>query len=53
MGTASHQPNQSSLERTVSELLAAARPLPDGDDMVIDDLTTDEETAFYEAIRNA
>jgi hypothetical protein len=41
-----------SLEKSVEEILAAARPLPSVDEMTIEDLTEKEERAFYEAINN-
>jgi hypothetical protein len=37
-------------EESVEEILAAARPLPPLDEMIIDDLTEDEARKFYEAI---
>ena len=42
-----------SLERSVEELLAAARPLPFGDEMVIEGLTEEEERVFLDAVLNA
>lgn len=42
-----------SLEKSVTSTLAAARPLPAGDEMIIDDLTEDEERTFFEAIQRA
>ena len=39
------------LEKSVAAILASARPLPDGDEMVIDELTDDEELRFADAIR--
>jgi hypothetical protein len=39
-----------SLERSKKEVLAAARPLPSHKDMVIEDLTDEEERIFVEAI---
>jgi hypothetical protein len=36
----------------VEEILAAARPLPPLDEMIIEDLTEEEARAFYEAIDN-
>lgn len=41
-----------SLEKSVEEILAAAHPLPPLDEMIIEDLTDEEERAFYEAIDN-
>lgn len=41
------------LEKSVASILAAARPLPLGDEMIIDDLTEDEERRFFEAMRRA
>lgn len=46
-------PRAVSLERSREELLAAARPLPPHEDMVIEDLTDDEERIFVETILNA
>jgi hypothetical protein len=40
-----------SLEKSVEEILAAARPLR-LDEMIIEDLTEEEARAFYEAIDN-
>lgn len=42
-----------SLERSKEEVLAAARPLPPIEEMVIQDLTDDEDRIFLEAIFNA
>ena len=39
------------LEKSVADTLAAARPLPPGDEMIINNLTEDEEKAFENAIR--
>ena len=39
-------------EESVEEILAAARPLPPLDETIIEDLTDEEERAFYEAIDN-
>ncbi len=41
------------LEKSVASILAAARPLPAGDEMIIDGLTEDEERKFFEAMRRA
>lgn len=41
------------LEKSVVEILASAQPLPSGDEMVIEDLTEEEERLFFEAIRDA
>lgn len=41
------------LERSKHEVLTAARPLPDDDDSVIEDLTDDEDRLFVDAILNA
>lgn len=50
---AAHEPDYGdSLEESVEAILAAARPLPSGDEMVIEDLTEEEERRFFEAIRN-
>jgi hypothetical protein len=42
-----------SLERSREEILAAARPLPPIEEMLIDDLTDDEDRIFLETIFNA
>jgi hypothetical protein len=42
-----------SRERSREEVLAAARPLPPHEDMVIEDLTDEEERIFVEAILDA
>jgi hypothetical protein len=42
-----------SLERSREEVLAAARPLPPHEDMLIEDLTDEEERIFVEAILDA
>jgi len=42
-----------SLERSREEVLAAARPLPPHEDMMIEDLTDEEERIFVEAILDA
>lgn len=41
------------LERTREEILAAAKPLPPAEDMLIEDLTEDEDRLFLDAIFNA
>lgn len=46
-------PQGASLERGREEVLAAARPLPPHEDMVIEDLTDEEERVFVEAILDA
>lgn len=43
-------PNETSLELPVEELLRRARPLPPHEEMVIDDLTDEEGTAFLESV---
>lgn len=40
-------------EKPVPDILAAARPLSSIDEMIIDDLTQDEEDAFHDAIRDS
>lgn len=46
------QPNHDdSLELPVEELLRRARPLPPHEEMVIDDLTSEEGDAFLAALR--
>jgi hypothetical protein len=42
--------NGVTLERGREAVLAAARPLPPVEEMLIDDLTEDEERLFVEAI---
>ena len=39
-----------SLEQSKEEVLAAARPLPPHEEMLIEDLTDEEERIFVEAI---
>jgi hypothetical protein len=39
-------------EESVEEILAAARPLPLLEEMMIEDLSEEEARAFYEAIDN-
>jgi len=46
---ADRSPGQS-LELPVEELLRRARPLPPPEEMVIDDLTEEEQEAFWAAI---
>lgn len=41
------------LERSKNELLAAARPLPPVEEMLIEDLTDEEERLFVDAILHA
>lgn len=41
------------LERTREEILAAAKPLPPLEEMVIEDLTDEEDRRFLDAIFNA
>lgn len=41
------------LERTREEILAAAKPLPPPEEMLIEDLTEDEDRRFLDAIFNA
>jgi hypothetical protein len=45
-------PRGESLEKSVEEILAAARPIPPLDETIIEDLTEEEEQAFYDAIDN-
>ena len=52
-GAAEPAPRGVSLERSREEVLAAARPLPPHEDMVIEDLTDEEERVFVEAILDA
>jgi hypothetical protein len=42
-----------SLERSREEVLAAARPLPPHEEMLIEDLTDEEDRIFVEAIFDA
>jgi hypothetical protein len=42
-----------SLERSRDEVLKAARPLPADDEVLIEDLTEDEDHIFLDAILNA
>jgi hypothetical protein len=42
-----------SLERSREEVLRAARPLPPDDEVLIEDLTEDEDRVFLDAILNA
>jgi hypothetical protein len=42
-----------SLERNRDEVLAAARPLPDDEDVVIEELTESEDQLFLAAIFNS
>jgi hypothetical protein len=39
-------------EESVEEILAATRPLPPLEEMMIEDLTEEEARAFYKAIDN-
>jgi hypothetical protein len=41
------------LQRSKEEVLAAARPLPPHEEMLIEDLTDEEERVFVEAILDA
>lgn len=43
-------PRSAMLERTRDEVLRVARPLPPDEDVVIGDLTEDEDRLFLEAI---
>ena len=45
--------NGATLERSREAVLAAARPLPPAEEMLIEDLTEDEERLFVEAILDA
>jgi len=53
LGAPKPVPRGASLERSREEVLAAARPLPPHEDMVIEDLTDEEERVFVEAILDA
>lgn len=46
-------PKSATLERTRDEVLRAARPLPPDQDVLIRDLTEDEDRLFLEAIVGA
>lgn len=49
-----HRPTHGhSLEESVEDILANAQPLPFGDEMIIDDLTEEEQRVFLDAINNA
>jgi hypothetical protein len=41
------------LERSREDVLRAARPLPPDDEVLIEDLTEDEDRIFLDAILNA
>jgi hypothetical protein len=45
--------NGATLERSRETVLAAARPLPPTEEMLIEDLTEDEERLFVEVILDA
>ena len=45
--------NGATLERSREAVLAAARPLPPAEEMLIEDLTDEEERLFVEAIVGA
>jgi hypothetical protein len=45
--------NGATLERSREAVLAAARPLPPAEEMLIEDLTDEEERLFVEAILDA
>jgi hypothetical protein len=42
-----------SLERSREDVLKAARPSPPGEEVLIEDLTEDEDRVFLDAILNA
>jgi hypothetical protein len=46
-------PSSATFERTRDEVLREARPLPPDDDVLIGDLTEDEDRLFLEAISAA
>jgi hypothetical protein len=46
-------PKSETLERTRDEVLRAARPLPPDEDVLISDLTDDEDRLFLEAVAAA
>jgi hypothetical protein len=48
-----HPRNGATLERDRQDVLKAARPLPQGDDVLIEDLTDDEDRIFLAAIFDA
>ena len=45
--------NGATLERSREAVLAAARPLPPAEEMLIEDLTDEEERLFVETILDA
>lgn len=45
--------NGTTLERSREAVLAAARPLPPAEEMLIEDLTDEEERLFVETILDA
>jgi hypothetical protein len=47
-----HQNESEHLELPVEELFRRARPLPDHDEMVIEDLSEDEGEAFLAAVES-
>jgi hypothetical protein len=47
-----HQSEHEHLELSVEELFRRARPLPDHDEMVIEDLSEDEGEAFLAAVES-
>jgi hypothetical protein len=52
-GAHGHVPHGATLERSKQELLQAARPLPSEGDVIMDDLTEDEDRLFLAAILDA
>jgi hypothetical protein len=52
-GADGHIPHGATLERSKQELLQGARPLPSEDDVIMDDLTEDEDRLFLAAILDA
>lgn len=48
-----HAFTSASPERSKEEVLRAARPLPPDDEVLIEDLTEDEDRVFLDAIFNA
>lgn len=51
--TTNPQPYGPGVEKSVEEILAAATPQPFGDEMIIDELTEEEQRIFLDAINNA
>ena len=50
MSTQPNDPSGESDQLTIEEVLRSARPFPAREDMVIDDLSEEEQEAFWAAI---